>query len=221
MVSGEFVGAIPNAGPRDPPGGPADELVAVAVYDPSPTGARRIRIYICDSEQLSPAGDAEWFTGTITGDAFNLPSADGDARIQGQLTETAVTGTATLPDGRVLNFRAVPAQAGAGLYEFFFLVDRSYSGLSAGGAEFKGTVIRQTTVRGIVHRVIRGTVKTLTGVTTPPFNVLTRISGKEVPPGSLPSSVIILPNATGVAGRSNQIRSKEGPTTEFYCWIEF
>jgi len=136
VVSGEFVGAIPNSDPKDPPGGPADELVAVAVYDPSPTGARPIRIYICDSEAISPDGDAEWFTGIITGDAFNLSSADGDASVQGQLTETAVIGTATLADGRVLNFRAVRARAGAGLFEFFFLTNRSYSGISVSGTAY-------------------------------------------------------------------------------------
>ena len=43
VVSGEFVGAIPNSDPKDPPGGAADELVAVVVNDPSPTGARAIR----------------------------------------------------------------------------------------------------------------------------------------------------------------------------------
>lgn len=138
VVSGEFVGAVPNSDPKDPPGGPADELVAVAVYDPSPIGARPIRIYICDSEAMSPDGDAEWFAGNIAGDAFSFASADGDASVQGQLTETAVTGTATLADGRVLNFRAVPARAGAGLFEFFFLANRSYSGISASGAEFNG-----------------------------------------------------------------------------------
>lgn len=35
VVSGEFVGAIPNSDPKDPPGGAADELVAVVVNDPS------------------------------------------------------------------------------------------------------------------------------------------------------------------------------------------
>lgn len=34
VVSGEFVGAIPDSDPSDPPGGAADELVAVVVNDP-------------------------------------------------------------------------------------------------------------------------------------------------------------------------------------------
>lgn len=59
VVSGEFVGAIPDSDPKDPPGGAADELVAVVVNDPSPTGARAIRAYICDSDSESSRIDVE------------------------------------------------------------------------------------------------------------------------------------------------------------------
>jgi hypothetical protein len=122
VVSGEFVGAIPNPDPIDPPGGNADELVAVVVNDPSPTGQRAIRVYLCDGDP-SIQGDAEWFTGVITGDTFNLTSSDGDATAQGVFTETAVTGTVSLPDGRSLSFRALPAQAGGGFYDVFLLAN--------------------------------------------------------------------------------------------------
>ena len=77
---------------------------------------------------------------------------------------------------------------------------------------------RQTITGGIVTRLIRGRVKTLNGFTTPPFIIRTDISGKATPKGALPSTVIILPNATAVAGRSNQIKLMSGTTTELYDW---
>ena len=51
----------------------------MVVNDPSPTDARAIRAYICDSDS-SRAGDSEWFTGTITGDTFDLTSASAEYR---------------------------------------------------------------------------------------------------------------------------------------------
>jgi hypothetical protein len=220
VVSGEFVGAIPNADPKDPPGGPADELVAVAVYDPSPRSTRPIRVYICDSEAHSPDGDAEWFTGTIRGNSFRLRSADGDATVRGRLTETAATGTARMPDGRSLRFRAVPARAGAGLYDMVRLIDGSYFGRSVSGAVFTGTVVEESVEGELFDRIIRGSTTTLTRYTTRPFGIRTRFISRTDPPGALPSTAIMLPNARKVTGRSNQIRSAGGTTTEFYCWIQ-
>lgn len=154
--------------------------MAVAVYDPSPSGARQIRVYICDSEAMSPDGDVEWFTGIIRGDTFDLSSVDGDASVQGQLTEAAVTGTATMADGRVFDFRAVRARNGAGLFEFFFLTNGTYSGISVSGTEYNGKVIDETITGDVGTRLIRGRTKTLGGKTSPRFVIRTSFSGSAV-----------------------------------------
>gem|GEM_PF-6253851 len=219
VVSGEFVGAIPNSDPKDGPGGPADELVAVAVYDPAPSGVRQIRVYICDGDAMSPEGDAEWFAGRIRGDSFRLRSADRDARVTGRLTERAATGVIRLPDRRVLRFRAAPAAAGGGLYEIAFLTDGTYFGTSAGGSTITGRVTEETFAGPVGTRRVRAQARTLSGFRTRPFDIVTRFSGAAVPPGSQPSTVVLLPRAAGIAGRTRQIKQTGGTTTEFYDWI--
>lgn len=201
VVSGEFVAAIPNADP----GLAADELVAVIVNDPSATGQRTIRAYICDPAS-GPAGDVEWFTGTITGDAFSLSSVDGDARIQGQLTETAATGMATLADGRVLTFRAGPATGGAGVFEIFAFPNGARLGVSASGAAFKGQVVDETVKGALTTRSVRSTVQPLAG---PPISfsyqeVIVNDTGTD-----LQQTAIVLGDGR-IAGRSSEIKQGTG-----------
>jgi hypothetical protein len=209
VVSGEFVGAIPNSDPKDPPGGAADELVAVVVNDPSPTGARAIRAYICDSDS-SRAGDAEWFIGTITGDTFDLTSASGKAFIQGQLTEADVTGTVTLADGRSLTFRAEPAEAGGGLFEVFFLPKRLLRGVSPSGAEYRARFTKEKINGPLKIRTVKGTIRTLAGETIPftVQNVVRNDDGTD-----LGVTLIVLNNSANQAGRS--FETKAGKPSNF------
>jgi hypothetical protein len=208
VVSGEFVGSatlgtVPNPDPKDPPAGAADELVAVVVNDPSPTGARIIRVYICDGE-IGAQADAEWFTGSIAGDSFNLTSASGDARVQGQLTETAVTGTATLADGRTLNIRAVPVSAGAGLFEIFFLPNDLLAGVSASGATLHGHIVNETAQGAVTIRTSQGTITVLGG---PPV-AFTGLQGVFVNDTETDQvTTIVLPNATDFKGRGAEIKA--------------
>jgi hypothetical protein len=210
VTSGEFVGlayntaAAPDPDPKDPPGGAAYEIVAVVVNDPGPTGGRIIRVYICDGE-VGAQSDAEWFTGSIAGDSFNLTSASGDARLQGQLTETAVTGTATLADGRTLNLRAVPATAGAGLFEIFFLPDDLLTGVSASGATLHGHIVNETVQGAVTTRTVEGLITVLGG----PTIAFTGLQGVFVnDTGTDPQvTTIVLPNATDFKGRGAEIKA--------------
>lgn len=203
VVSGEFVGAIPESDPTDPAGPAANELVAVVVNDPSPTGARAIRAYVCDGD-VSRGNDGEWFKGIIRGDTFGLTSASGKASIQGQLTESAVTGTTTLADGRILNYRAVPAKLGAGLFEVFYLPNDLLSGVSASGATLTGRIANEEARDAITIRALTGTIKPLNGPTIP-FRVGNRIlndTGTD-----LQATVIVLPNASQITGKGAEIKS--------------
>jgi hypothetical protein len=209
VVSGEFVGSaslgtVPNPDPKDPPAGAADELVAVVVNDPGPTGGRIIRVYICDGE-VGAQSDAEWFTGSIAGDVFNLTSASGDARVQGQLTETAVTGTATLADGRTLNLRALPASAGAGLFEIFFLPNDLLAGVSASGATLHGQIVNETEQGAVTTRTVQGLITVLGG----PTIAFTGLQGQFVNDTGtdLQVTTIVAPNATQFKGRGAEIKA--------------
>jgi hypothetical protein len=209
VVSGEFVGTatlgtVPNPDPKDPPAGAADELVAVVVNDPGPTGGRIIRVYICDGE-VGAQSDAEWFTSSIAGDVFNLTSASGDARVQGQLTETAVTGTATLADGRTLNLRAVPVSAGAGLFEIFFLPNDLLAGVSASGATLHGQIVNETEQGAVTTRTVQGLITVLGG----PTIAFTGLQGQFVNDTGtdLQVTTIVAPNATQFKGRGAEIKA--------------
>jgi hypothetical protein len=209
VTSGEFVGsayniaAAPNPDPKDPPGGAADEIVAVVVNDPGPTGGRIIRVYICDGE-IGAQGDAEWFTGSIAGDSFNLTSASGDARLQGQLTETAVTGTATLADGRTVNLRAVPVSAGAGLFEIFYLPNDLLIGISASGATLRGQIVNETEQGAVTIRTSQGTITVLGG----PTIAFTGLQGLFVNDTETDQvTTIVLPNATQTKGRGAEVKA--------------
>jgi hypothetical protein len=207
------VGAIPDSDPSDPPGGAADELVAVVVNDPSPTGTRAIRAYICDSDS-SRAGDSEWFTGIITGDTFNLTSRSGRAFIQGQLTEDAATGTVTLADGRVLTFSAEPAQAGGGLFEVFFLPKRLLLGVSPSGAEYRARFTRERINGRLKTRTVKGRITTLDGQTVP-FTVQNVVRNDNGTDQGV--TLIVLNNSANQAGRSFEI--KKGKPSNFF-WLD-
>lgn len=210
VVSGEFVGAIPDSDPKDPPGGPADELVAVVVNDPSPDGTRVIRAYICDSDS-SRAGDSEWFVGTITGDTFDLTSRSGRAFIQGgQLTEDAATGTVTLADGRVLTFSAERAQAGGGLYEVFFLPKNRLFGVAPSGNEYIARFSRERINGPVKTRTVRGRIRILEGATIP-FTVQNVVRNDNGTDQGV--TLIVLNNSTNQAGRSFEI--KQGRPSNF------
>jgi hypothetical protein len=156
--------------------------------------------------EVGPQSDAEWFTGNIAGDSFNLTSASGDARLQGQLTETAVTGTATLADGRTVNLRAVPATAGAGLFEIFFLPNDLLSGVSASGATLHGHIVNETVQGAVTIRTVEGLITVLGGGPPVAFTGLQGFFVNDT--GTDPQvTTIVLPNASEFKGRGAEIKA--------------
>jgi hypothetical protein len=117
-------------------GGTTDKTVAAGKTGAASSG-RRVRAYVCDGE---PQGDAEWFTGQMTGNTLDLTSESGSARLQAELSEQEAAGTVTLADGILRRFSASAAREGAGLYEVTIERGGQRSGTSANGAKDEGQV---------------------------------------------------------------------------------
>jgi hypothetical protein len=99
-------------------------------------GRRQLRAYVSDGEP-EPAGDIEWFTSPITGDAFSLTSVSGNARIEGTIVADGVSGTITLPDSPPRRYFAAPAGDGAGIYDVTVMPDRGHVGTSEEGGRLE------------------------------------------------------------------------------------
>ena len=124
-VAGHFVGAT-----SDP-----DTLVAIVV-DEAEQGEdqRTVKAYLGDGYIID-----EWFTDTVTGDSFDLTS-DGGARLMGQLSSDAASGTATLSNRASVSFEATPATGVAGLYNVSVYNDGQMSGTSERGGQLEGQI---------------------------------------------------------------------------------
>src|SRR5215204_6066256 len=100
-VTGSFVGEVPDE----------EAFVAIVAASPDDEGQERdVRAYLCDGESVT-----EWFTGRAEGNELDLTS-EGDARLEGNLSTEASTGTITLDDARTLTYTAELARGVAGLY---------------------------------------------------------------------------------------------------------
>ena len=98
-----YLGAVPGT----------SALIAIV------TQGTRVRGYLCDGTPGRAVTLADWFTGPVRGDTLDAVSAQHHVRLAARLGGHAVTGTITLPGGRVLPFAAALASGGdrAGLYE--------------------------------------------------------------------------------------------------------
>lgn len=149
-VSGSFVGAVPGT----------DIYVAVVAAPPSRRDeARAVRVYACDGEG-GAATVSEWFPGR-GGNAFQLSSESGRARVSVALGADAARGVLSLPDGRRLAFSAPPARGIAGLYEVAVLPDGRVRGVSESGTRQRGRVSFTPDAGG--RYVGRGTYETADG----------------------------------------------------------
>lgn len=104
----------------------------------NPDGSRQLQAYVSDAEP-EPAGDIEWFTAPVSGNAFTITSASGDARIQGSIAADGISGTLTLPDRVSRAYFAAPAGEGAGIYDVTVRDDRSHVGTSPEGGRLELT----------------------------------------------------------------------------------
>ena len=139
----------------------------------------------------------------ITGDTFNLTSSDGDATAQGVLTETTVTGTVSLPDGRTVNFRALPAHAGGGFDEVFLLANGTLQRVSPSGNTFTARVTSERTVGALLLQTATVIIQTLAGQTIQ-YQATFIIRG---PTQEQASANIVVPTASHATGRGSQIKS--------------
>ena len=103
-----------------------------------PDGRRQLRAYVSDAEP-EPEGDIEWFTSPVSGSAFTVTSASGNARIEGTLGPDGVDGLLTLPGQPARRYFASPAGEGAGIYDVTVNQDRSHTGTSEEGAKLELT----------------------------------------------------------------------------------
>ena len=104
--------------------------------NPLPDGRRQVRAYTSDAEP-EPEGDIEWFSSPVTGDAFTITSASGNARIEGTIAADGVSGMLTLPDQPARRYFAAPAGEGAGIYDVTVAADRTHTGTSEEGGKLE------------------------------------------------------------------------------------
>ena len=118
LVDGTFVGKV--AGTK--------AFVAV-VASPAPKGERRrdVTVFVCDAQRL-----CEWLSGSSTGNGFTAASHD-DAKVKGELTGKAASGSIELPGRKTVKFMTKRAAATAGLYTLTVSSNGKLTGASAAG----------------------------------------------------------------------------------------
>jgi hypothetical protein len=112
-----------------------DTFVAIVVAEGEGAEAeRQARAYLCNGTTIDV-----WLMGTLTGEQLSLQAEDG-AQLEATLSETGVTGSATLADETALTFDAVPATGIAGLYTLTSVDNGQVRGVSAAGGYLEGRV---------------------------------------------------------------------------------
>lgn len=115
-----------------------DAFVSVVAAEPEQEAdTREVRAYLCSGASIN-----EWFWGSANGNELDLTS-EGGARLEGEITPDAATGTITLPDGNSVPFEAALASGVAGLYTVSVLPDGRVSGSSEGGGRMEGQIAEE------------------------------------------------------------------------------
>jgi hypothetical protein len=125
-VDGSFVGRLPRG----------DAFVSV-VAAPAAAGQeeRDVELFVVDGSRIS-----EWFSGSISDNAFVAKSDDGDAEARGKLSAKMVTGTVELPDGKTVRYTARRPGGAAGLYNLSVNPAGKLKGTSAAGLGVRGAI---------------------------------------------------------------------------------
>jgi hypothetical protein len=123
-VDGTFVGKVRGT----------EAFVAVVAAPPSKgEDSRGVTVYVCDGTRI-----CEWFTGTSSGNSFTAASDDDDAKVKGELTRDAASGTVDLPGDKTARYEAGEATAASGLYDLSVSASGKLSGASAAGVALTG-----------------------------------------------------------------------------------
>jgi hypothetical protein len=138
-----------------------DEETFVAIVDASPEEEgqeeRDVRAYLSDGESVT-----EWFTGKAEGNELDLTS-EGGARLEGNLSTEASTGTITLEDDRTLTYTADLARGVAGLYNVTISEEGRVRGTSETGGLLDGQLGEEEETRDEEVRPISGTFTSAEG----------------------------------------------------------
>jgi hypothetical protein len=176
-VTGSFVGEAPDA----------EAFVAIVAASPEEEGNERdVRVYLCDGERVT-----EWFTGTAEGNELDLTS-EGGARLEGNLSTEASTGTIILGDDTTLTYTADLARGVAGLYNVTISEEGRVRGTSETGGLLEGQLGEEEERRDEEVRPISGTFTSAEGQEVG-FGVL----GREADPGEYRWIVLEDGQATG------------------------
>jgi hypothetical protein len=161
-ITGSFVGEAPDA----------DAFVAIVAASPEEEGQERdVRAYLSDGERLT-----EWFTGRAEGNELDLTS-EGGARLEGNLSTEASTGTITVEDDTTLTYTADLARGVAGLYNVTISEEGRVRGASETGGLLEGQLGEEEETRDEEVRPISGTFTSAEGQVVS-FGVL----GREADP---------------------------------------
>ena len=140
-VTGSFVGEVPDE----------EAFVTIVAAGPEEEGQERdVRAYLCDGESVT-----EWFTGRAEGNELDLTS-EGGARLEGNVSTEASTGTITLDDARTLTYTAELARGVAGLYNVTISEEGRVRGTSETGGLLQGQLGEEEEMRDEEVRPISG-----------------------------------------------------------------
>ena len=141
-VTGSFVGSAQDE----------EVFVAIVAAGPEEDGQERdVRAYLSDGEHVT-----EWFTGRADGNELDLTSSEGGARLEGNLSTEASTGTITLGDDRTLTYTADLARGVAGLYNVTISEEGRVRGISETGGLLEGQLGEEEEKRDEEVRPISG-----------------------------------------------------------------
>jgi hypothetical protein len=183
--AGVFVGGVAFTG----------NLVAIH-FDRTDKDAPGMRVFVTDG---LPDGNAEWFEGKASGNAFRFTSTSGKATIEGTIEEFETDGTVTLADGQKRNFFTRPAGDGAGIFEVTVARAGSWRGRSLDGSTLDA---RQT------GAYVEGSVVSTRGERYPfRHNDLTRRLGYSTQGGAPDTYLtVVTRQATEIQGRGGDVR---------------
>ena len=125
-IEGEFVGEVPRL----------DAFLALVALEPQEReeGERELRGYLSDGRQLN-----DWFTTTVSGDAFQV-SGDSGMKLYASLAPELAIGTIVLPNGDPFDFEIPQASGIDGVYPLIVPPESGeLSSTSWSGAQLAGT----------------------------------------------------------------------------------
>jgi transposase len=125
-VDGSFVGKV---------SGTKAFVAIVAAPAEGERNEHSVQVYVADGNRIN-----ERFSGSISDNQFIAKTKDGEAEVNGRLTDASVKGTVELPNGKTVRYKAQRPAGAAGLYDLTVSARGKLSGASAAGLGVAGGI---------------------------------------------------------------------------------